>query len=492
MSTRPDAPWRPVEPLGQLNGELQQVLASVDTLRAAWQEFIDSANREEFEEARRRSLRRHAIETGIIERLYDVEWGVTEALVAEGLTAEVAAREGGLEPDALEVIRTQYDALEFIASGVRDGRPLTAHFIRELHAAICAHQATYDGHDSLGRPVQVPLTKGAWKEHPNHVVRPDGSMLEYAPPEQVEQQVELLLHHFDQSEGNHPVARAAWLHHRFIQIHPFADGNGRVARALTLLVLLKAHMAPLVVDRLTREAYIGALDMANHGDLRQLVRLFARLEIVALRSELERPAIVSTAGAGAIDVARTFAQRLRTLELTGAAEKRAAVEVLASALHERVRNYMLELGIQIRQQFAEVDPAARQGVDHASPPDPKSQYWTAQIVRAAREVDFFANLAQGTWWTRLHLTVFGQTLRYAVVIQKVGHGESGVLALTTFAEHVLQAAGHDEPRPLPKALIRLNPTDSVTLVYGDDPASRWPECCELLNQSITSWAVWLL
>jgi hypothetical protein len=84
-----------VEALRTVNGELSQVLDSVDALREAWDLSLAQASPGEFTEARRRSLRRHAIETGIIERLYDVDWGVTDALVAEGLTAEVAAREGG-------------------------------------------------------------------------------------------------------------------------------------------------------------------------------------------------------------------------------------------------------------------------------------------------------------------------------------------------------------------------------------------------------------
>ena len=102
----------------------------------------------------------------------------------------------------------------------------------------------------------------------------------------MERLVELYL----ESTAVHPVVRAAWLHHRFICIHPFEDGNGRVARALTLLSLLQAKYAPPVVDRRDREEYIGALDEANEGDPRRLIRLFSRLEIVALRGELERPA----------------------------------------------------------------------------------------------------------------------------------------------------------------------------------------------------------
>jgi hypothetical protein len=114
----------------------------------------------EFAAARRRSLRRHAIETGIIERLCDVDWGVTEALVAEGLTAEVAAKEGGLDDDALAVIRSQYDTLEFLADAASNGTDLSMHFVRELHHAICRSQVTYEARDQLGQIRRIPLHHG--------------------------------------------------------------------------------------------------------------------------------------------------------------------------------------------------------------------------------------------------------------------------------------------------------------------------------------------
>jgi hypothetical protein len=79
---------------------------------------VSQATEAEFRESRLRNLRRHAIETGILERLYDVEWGVTEALVAEGLSAEVASREGGIDGGALETIRAQFDALTFLAESI--------------------------------------------------------------------------------------------------------------------------------------------------------------------------------------------------------------------------------------------------------------------------------------------------------------------------------------------------------------------------------------
>ena len=79
---------------------------------------------------------------------------------------------------------------------------------------------------------------------------------------------------------------AAWLHHRFTQIHPYQDGNGRVGRALTTLVLLRADLLPLIIDRDIRLEYIDVLEKADFGDLRPLARLFARLERTAILQAL--------------------------------------------------------------------------------------------------------------------------------------------------------------------------------------------------------------
>lgn len=187
----------------------------------------------------------------------------------------------------------------------------------------------------------------------------DSTLLEYTPPEHVESQMERLLKLYEETDGEHPVTRAAWLHHRFIRIHPFEDGNGRVARALTLLVLLRARYAPLVVDRTQRGTYLEALDQANAGDLRDLIRLFARLEIVALRSELERPAEPTAEGAGALAVARAYAQRLRALQQAELTERTTKAESLAGELHQRVVARLGELGEGIRDQFREADPQAQ-------------------------------------------------------------------------------------------------------------------------------------
>lgn len=431
-------------------------------------------------------LRRHAIETGIIERLYDVDWGVTEALVAEGLTADVAAREGGVEENTLAIIRSQHEALEFLAEAVRGGQDLTLYFIRQLYQLVCREQSTYEARDQFGRVVQAPLQQGGWKQHVNHVTRQDGSLLEYTPPEHVQSQMEQLLTRYADTTEAHPVVRAAWLHHRFIRIHPFEDGNGRVGRALSLLVLLRAHYAPLVVDRTMRSEYLDTLDHANHGDVRPLVRLFARLEIVALRSELERPADAAIDGGSALDVAKAYADRLRTLRDADVTERVDRAEALALALHLRVVNYVGERGNGIRDQFGTIDEQSRAAVVDGRPGDDRARYWYAQLVRTAREVDFFTNLTLGSWWTRLHLNVLGSTMRYVVAVQRVGHGDTGVLAVTAFAEALPPREAEGEDRSLPTPLLKSSPNDSVTLVFGDDPDSRWDELRALIDTTMAA------
>jgi fido (protein-threonine AMPylation protein) len=80
---------------------------------------------------------------------------------------------------------------------------------------------------------------------------------------------------------------AAWFHHRFTQIHPFADGNGRVARAIAL-AFIKAGWFPLIVKRDNWSRYVETLEKADQGDLRPLVTMFveAQRNAVILASEV--------------------------------------------------------------------------------------------------------------------------------------------------------------------------------------------------------------
>jgi Fic family protein len=169
---------------------------------------------------------------------------------------------------------------------VAGGRPITKGLIHELHSILTKHEDTTTAMDQFGKRREIPLLKGKFKELPNNPRRIDGNVHEYCPPVHVETEIENLLTWLNQYDAEDPIVVAAWLHHRFTQIHPYQDGNGRVARALTTLVLLRSELLPLVIDRDLRVEYIGALEVADADDLSPLASLFARLERAAIMQAL--------------------------------------------------------------------------------------------------------------------------------------------------------------------------------------------------------------
>lgn len=72
------------------------------------------------------------------------------------------------------------------------------------------------------------------------------------------------------------IEMTAYLHHRFVAIHPFIDGNGRVARLLGNLYLMQNGYPPIVLDQKNRQAYYQALREADNGDLSSFTRFIAR------------------------------------------------------------------------------------------------------------------------------------------------------------------------------------------------------------------------
>ncbi|MBK8989957.1 MAG: Fic family protein [Chloroflexi bacterium] len=73
-----------------------------------------------------------------------------------------------------------------------------------------------------------------------------------------------------------PVALAALAHHQLVAIHPFIDGNGRTARLLTNLTLLRAGYPPAIIARVNRRQYYRVLAQADRGNATPLVNFVGR------------------------------------------------------------------------------------------------------------------------------------------------------------------------------------------------------------------------
>lgn len=90
------------------------------------------------------------------------------------------------------------------------------------------------------------------------------------------------------SHGLHPVARAAEFHTRFVEVHPFVDGNGRTGRLLMNAVLMQEGYLPAVIRKENRPAYYDALDHACvTKEYADITRLVAQETLRSLDSYLE-------------------------------------------------------------------------------------------------------------------------------------------------------------------------------------------------------------
>ena len=226
-----------------------------------------------------RLKREWAIETGLIERLYTLDRGTTQLLIEHGLRAELLPVGSVANTESvMAMIADHQAALESVFALVKEGRPLSTSGIKEIHALFTRHQDYAEGLDIWGRKTEMPLRRGDYKKQPNNPLCPDGTVHEYCPPEQVASEMDRLLGMHHAHTDVLPEVEAAWLHHRFAQIHPFQDGNGRVTRWLASFVFVKAGWLPLIVRNEERTRYIDALEDADRGNLKPLVDFFGLLQ----------------------------------------------------------------------------------------------------------------------------------------------------------------------------------------------------------------------
>lgn len=73
------------------------------------------------------------------------------------------------------------------------------------------------------------------------------------------------------------IKKAAYIHHEFVRIHPFLDGNGRVARLLTNFYLVRQGYPPIVIQKEDRKNYYKSLNKADHGNLSDFATFIARV-----------------------------------------------------------------------------------------------------------------------------------------------------------------------------------------------------------------------
>ena len=220
-----------------------------------------------------------AVDTGAIEGLYETNRGITFTIATQA-----AQWEAMLEPKARSYFESQLHAYDYVLDFATQRVPIAEAWIRELHNQITSSQDTYLVNTPQG-PQEQLLQKGEYKIYPNHVRLPDGSVHAYAPVDLTAEEMHRLCIELN-SEGflaAHPILQAAYAHYALVVIHPFADGNGRVARALGSVFTYRSSSVPLLILVENRQDYLESLRAADAGNYQPFVDFVLERGLDAIR-----------------------------------------------------------------------------------------------------------------------------------------------------------------------------------------------------------------
>lgn len=206
-------------------------------------------------------------------------YGQTELLLLFGKVVNEASMKD------LEEMKAHNVCLKMIQEEAADAHmPLTETFIRQLHHTLLREDYTLYRQLPDGTTTSYVIHAGIYKTRPNSVITVTGERFEYASPEETPALMTDLVEWYNAEEQKgemSPIELATVLHYRYIRIHPFEDGNGRIARLLVNYILTRHHYPMIVVKSHDKDRYLTALNrcdvqvgstpsMGAHAELEQL------------------------------------------------------------------------------------------------------------------------------------------------------------------------------------------------------------------------------
>lgn len=183
-------------------------------------------------------------------------------------------------------------------------KPMSQTFIRQLHKTLLREDYTVYRNLPGGLQTSYIIHAGQYKTRPNSVITRYGERVEYASPEETPALMADLVDWYndaEKSEEYSPIELAALFHYRYIRIHPFEDGNGRIARLMVNYILARHNWPMIVVRSRNKHEYLEALHQADleigatpsdgaHASLKQIkqfLRYFKSLVATELAYDID-------------------------------------------------------------------------------------------------------------------------------------------------------------------------------------------------------------
>jgi Fic family protein len=415
---------------------LQCDTSTIDDLSPSWFERREvlQKNSQEYLEFITELKREHAIETGIIERMYDLEKGITETFIKKGFVESYISHNDTNVPvpKLLAHLTDHLNAVDFVFDVVKENRPLTIGFIKDLHALVTRNQDYAEGRDQFGNKTKIDLLKGEFKRFENNPTRDDGTLVMYCPPDHVAAEMDNLVKFYNDAEkkGVHHLICSTWFHHAFTTIHPFQDGNGRVARLLASLILIKHGLFPFTVLREEAKVkYIDALEKADNGEPQPLVDYFAEVQKRHIEKALNLKEVSSSSFE---EVADILSDKLDNWQRIKQKERDELINHSRDQVFQYCLSSLNEIRIKLKKRLNGNTIISIESC-HPSQID-RQHFYYRQIIKYAKKHNYYfnRNLPKGWLTFRIELSE-NKKYQLGVTVHHYGYDDN-TLAIGAFLE----------------------------------------------------------
>ncbi|MDP2656038.1 MAG: Fic family protein [bacterium] len=187
--------------------------------------------------------------------------GETKLIVEDGLTV------GGHPIREILEAKSHKEVIDQLITVIQKQTPITESLIKKMHKTLVKE---IDG-EMAGkyRKIQVYIT-GEEKLPP--------------PSREIPKLMKEFWSWFQTQQKTDPINFSAKAHYRFVKIHPFTDGNGRIARVLSNMVLMRAGYPLVIIPLIMRSQYINALHSSNNE--KRFIEFFQQITLENMKDYL--------------------------------------------------------------------------------------------------------------------------------------------------------------------------------------------------------------